>query len=43
MAKEELDNILEYHAENRVHFVLEGVKKLKELEQKGEINKFFRL
>lgn len=43
MAKEELDNILEYHAENRVHFVLEGVKKLKELQQKGEIIKFFRL
>lgn len=40
--KEEIDEIREYHMENRVHFVL-TVPKLRQLEEKDQIMKFFKL
>lgn len=40
--KEEIDEIREYHTENRVHFVV-TVPKLKELESSNNILKYFKL
>ncbi len=40
--KDEIEEIREYHMENRVHFSL-TVPRLKELEQKNEIEKMFKL
>jgi hypothetical protein len=42
MQKEEIEDIREYHQENRVHFVLK-VPKLLEIEQKEGIVKKFKL
>jgi DNA topoisomerase II len=41
-AKDEIDDIREYHMENRVHFIL-TVPKLRELEQSNQILKYFKL
>jgi DNA topoisomerase-2 len=41
-AKDEIDEIREYHMENRVHFVL-TVPKLRELERTNSIMKYFKL
>jgi DNA topoisomerase-2 len=38
----EVDEIREYHMENRVHFIL-NVPKLREMERKDGISKFFKL
>ena len=38
----DVDEIREYHMENRVHFVI-TVPKLREIESKGGIAKFFKL
>jgi hypothetical protein len=40
--KDEIDEIREYHMENRVHFSL-TVPKLRELEEKNEIERKFKL
>ena len=41
-SKDEIDEIREYHMENRVHFIL-TVPKLKELERSNGILKYFKL
>jgi DNA topoisomerase-2 len=41
-SKDEIDEIREYHMENRVHFIL-TVPKLRELERSNGILKYFKL
>ena len=42
MAKDEIEEIREYHMENRVHFIVSSPK-LKELERTNGVSKYFKL